>query len=116
MHEAMGEETDRGAGALADRPRGDGTPCRRTGYFADGDTLATPRAQDAEHHVPSRPETVTWDWFPVDRPSVLTIRSGDTVRINALSHAGVTQNDDPDSYLASLGVERDEILQDVRDF
>ena len=77
---------------------------------------APARGQDAEPHVPSRPENVTWGWFPVDRPPVLTIRSGDTVRIDTLSHAGATQNDDPDSYLGSLGVEPDEILQDVRDF
>jgi len=78
--------------------------------------LTTVRGQDVEHHVPSRPETVTWGWFPVDRPPVLTIRSGDTVRIDTLTHAGATQDDDPDTYLGSLGVESDEILPDVRDF
>ena len=78
--------------------------------------LITAWGQDVEHHLPSRPETVTWGWFPVDRPPVLTIRSGDTVRIDTLTHAGATQDDDPDTYLGSLGVESDEILPDVRDF
>ena len=37
-----------------------------------------------EHSVGSRPETVSWGWFPLDKPPVLTIASGDTVRIEML--------------------------------
>lgn len=66
--------------------------------------------------VPSRPETVVWGWFPIDRPPVLTIQSGDTVRIDTLSHAGATQDEHPIELLGSLGVRPDEILQDVLDF
>ncbi len=77
---------------------------------------ATPGSQTGERFVPSRPETVTWGWFPVDRPPVLTIQSGDTVRIDTLTHAGATQDEDPVTYLGALGVEKDEILQDVLDF
>ena len=73
-------------------------------------------AQDADHFVPSRPETVSWGWFPLDKPPVLTIDSGDTVRIDTLSHAGATQNDHPDLSLGLLGVTPDEILPDVLDF
>ena len=75
-----------------------------------------PVAQQDEHFVPSRPETVTWGWFPIDRPPVLTIRSGETVRIDTLTHAGATQNDHPETFLGSLGVEPGEILQDMLDF
>ena len=77
---------------------------------------ATPAQQGDELFVPSRPATVTWGWFPIDRPPVLTIQSGDTVRIDTLSHAGATQNEEPDTFLGALGVEPDQILQDVRDF
>ena len=73
-------------------------------------------AQDGEHFVPSRPETVSWGWFPLDKPPVLTIDSGETVRIDTLSHAGATQNDHPDLSLIVLGVTPDEILPDVLDF
>ena len=76
----------------------------------------TAAAQDADHFVPSRPETVSWGWFPLDKPPVLTIDSGDTVRIDTLSHAGATQNDHPDLSLGLLGVTPDEILPDVLDF
>ena len=76
----------------------------------------TAAAQDADHFVPSRPETVSWGWFPLDKPPVLTIDSGDTVRIDTLSHAGATQDDHPDLSLIMLGVTPDEILPDVLDF
>ena len=73
-------------------------------------------AQDGDHFVPSRPETLSWGWFPFDKPPVLTIDSGETVRIDTLSHAGATQNDHPDLSLIVLGVTPDEILPDVLDF
>ena len=73
-------------------------------------------AQDADHFVPSRPETVSWGWFPIDKAPVLTVDSGDTVRIDTLSHAGATQDDHPDLSLGLLGVTPDEILPDVLDF
>ena len=75
-------------------------------------------AQQAEpaHHVLSTPENIVWGWFPIDREPVLTIRSGETVRIDTLTHAGATQAEDPERYLNQFGVAPEEILQDVIDF
>ena len=70
----------------------------------------------ADHVLPSRPENVTWGWIPIDAQPALTIRSGETVRIDTLSHHGSTQDEDPVTFLPKLGVKGDEILQDVRDF
>lgn len=70
--------------------------------------------QQADHHLGSRPETVVWGWFPVDAPPVLAIQSGDTVRVDTLSHAGTTQNEHPGAYMRSFGIEG--VLQDVIDF
>lgn len=69
-----------------------------------------------DHLVPSRPETVTWGDFPSDRAPVLRMKSGESVRINTLSHAGATQDEEPVAYLASLGVPREQVLGDVIDF
>ena len=69
-----------------------------------------------DHYVPSRPDSLTWGWFPTDAPPVLTIQSGETVRIDTLSHAGATQEIHPEVSLGELGVEPDEILKDVLDF
>ena len=66
--------------------------------------------------VPTLPETVSWGWFPLDKQPVITLASGDTVRIETLSHAGATQDEHPDSALGALGVEPSEILPDVIDF
>ena len=44
------------------------------------------------------------------------MKSGETVRIDTLSHQGATQQEDPIAMLAKYGVKREEILQDVLDF
>jgi acetamidase/formamidase len=69
-----------------------------------------------DHVLASRPENLTWGWYPTDARPVLTIQSGETVRIDTLSHHGSTQDEDPVTFLAKYGVKEDEILQDVRDF
>jgi acetamidase/formamidase len=71
---------------------------------------------EADHYVPSTPENVSWGWYPLDKEPVLRIRSGETVRINTLTHVGATQDDDPVAYLSGLGIERDQIPQDLVDF
>jgi acetamidase/formamidase len=74
------------------------------------------QAQTTEHYLPSRPDTVSWGWYPVDKSPLLTIQSGDTVRVDTLSHAGSTQREHPTSFLGGLGVASEDILQDVIDF
>ena len=96
--------------------RSRGSYWRVTTVLLAGILGATPAGQSTEHFVPSRPETVTWGWYPIDRPPVLTIGSGETVLIDALTHAGATQNENPETYFGAFGVERDEILPDVFDF
>ena len=64
------------------------------------------RVVEADYFVPSRPETLNWGWYPIDKQPVVTIRSGETVRINTLTHVGATQNEDPVEYLTGLGVPR----------
>jgi acetamidase/formamidase len=67
-------------------------------------------------HVASRPETVVWGEFPIDRTPVVTVKAGEVVRIDTLSHQGATQDEDPIAYLGSMGVKKEEVLQDVIDF
>jgi len=71
---------------------------------------------EADHHVLSRPENLSWGWYPIDKKPVLSIRSGETVRVDTLTHAGATQDENPIAYLTGLGVPREEILKDVLDF
>ena len=70
---------------------------------APGDAARQDQAVEADHFVPSRPETVSWGWYPIDKEPVVTIQSGQTVRINTLTHAGTTQREEPVAYLTGLG-------------
>lgn len=69
-----------------------------------------------DHRVPTRPQTTSWGWFPVDKPPVLTMRSGETVEVQTLTHVGAVQDEEPVAYLTGLGVPPDQILDDVVDF
>ncbi len=71
---------------------------------------------EADHHVPSRPQNLSWGWFPIDKEPVLSIDSGETVRIETLTHAGATQDEDPSTFLAGMGVPPEEVLDDVKEF
>jgi acetamidase/formamidase len=82
----------------------------------EGDGTRAQSAMAADVYVPSRPETITWGAFPIEKPPVATVKSGQTVRIDTLSHAGSTQDEEPVAFLAKYGVGRDEVLQDVLDF
>src|SRR5262245_22425155 len=53
-----------------------------------------------DHFVPSTPENVVWGGFPIDRPPVLTMQSGETVRIDALSQSGATGTTSPTAFFA----------------
>jgi acetamidase/formamidase len=74
-----------------------------------------PRRPD--HFVGAGPENVVWGGFPIDQPPVLTIDSGDTVRIDVISQSGATNaTADPVTYFGQFGVQPAEVLQDVIDF
>lgn len=70
-----------------------------------------------DYFVGARPENVVWGGFPIDQPSVLTIQSGDTVRIDTISQSGATSTAaDPVAYFGQFGVKPGEVLDDVKDF
>ncbi len=70
---------------------------------------------DGDHYLPSRVDEVLWGYLPraQDRP-VLTVRSGRTVTIDALSHEGLLEDQgrDPVAWFAGQGVPRDQVLTD----
>ncbi|MDP1873377.1 acetamidase/formamidase family protein [Phenylobacterium sp.] len=76
-----------------------------------GPAMAQPAAHDA--YLRSTPETVLRGSISATRTPVLRITSGQTVRIDTVSHGGLTS--DPVAYFAQAGITADEILQDVKD-
>jgi acetamidase/formamidase len=63
----------------------------------------------------SRPETVVWGYISAKTPPVLRIKSGTTVRIDTLSHQGLTTDVDPETYFGRAGIKPEDVLQDAKD-
>jgi acetamidase/formamidase len=64
-------------------------------------------------HVPSTPMTVTRGIITSDLPPVAHIKSGETVRIDTVSHQGLT--DDPVKFFAQAGIPASQVLKDAVD-
>jgi acetamidase/formamidase len=70
-----------------------------------------------DYYVSAQPQDVVWGGFPIGRPPVLTIESGDTVEIDTISQSGATNNAaDPITYFGQFGVPAGQVLKDVTDF
>jgi acetamidase/formamidase len=63
----------------------------------------------------STPETVIWGYITADVPPALTIKSGQTVRIDTVSHQGLLAREDPAEFFGKAGIPRDQVLQDAID-
>ena len=74
-----------------------------------------PSKATPDHMLRSTPDTVVWGYLAADIPPVLTIRSGQTVRIDTLSHQGVVNLADPASFFGRAGITREQVLQDAID-
>nr|WP_321166874.1 acetamidase/formamidase family protein [Arthrobacter sp. Leaf234] len=69
-----------------------------------------------DSYLSSTPDEVLWGYVPtVHATPVMTIRSGRTVTIDALSHEGILEDQgrDPLEYFGSLGVDRSSVLTDA---
>lgn len=63
----------------------------------------------------STPETVSWGWISAQRAPVLRLRSGQTVRIETVSHQGLNTRLDPVAFFRQGGIPPAAVLQDARD-
>jgi acetamidase/formamidase len=71
------------------------------------------KAPDAT--LKSTPETVVWGYFAADIAPALRIKSGQTVRIDTVSHSGVNTDVDPVTYFGRAGIPADQVLKDAID-
>jgi acetamidase/formamidase len=74
-----------------------------------------PSGAVADASLRSTPDTVIWGYFAADAPPVLRIRSGQTVRIDTVSHSGMNTADDPVTFFGRGGIAPDQVLADVID-
>ncbi len=63
----------------------------------------------------STPQNVVWGYITADLPPALTIRSGQTVKIDTVSHQGLLTKDDPVTFFGAAGIPPDQVLQDATD-
>ena len=63
----------------------------------------------------STPDTVVWGYFAADIPPALRIKSGQTVKIDTVSHGGVNTGVDPVTFFARNGIPADQVLNDAID-
>jgi acetamidase/formamidase len=74
---------------------------------------AAAKAPDAT--LRSTPDTVVWGYLTSDAPPVLTVKSGQTVRIDTISQAGLTTADDPVTFYGRGGIAANGVLKDMSD-
>lgn len=60
-------------------------------------------------------DTALWGWFPTSRPSVLTVKSGTVVKIDAINQSGVSDPRGPVAYFEALGVPADQVLPELEE-
>ncbi len=73
-------------------------------------------ALPGDHYLPASPETVLWGRLPCAADAaVLTIRSGETVTIDTVSHEGILEDHgkDPLGYFTGQGVAPEAVLEDA---
>jgi acetamidase/formamidase len=63
----------------------------------------------------STPQTVIWGYITADLPPAMTIKSGQTVKIDTVSHQGLLAKDDPVTFFGAGGIPPDQVLQDATD-
>src|SRR5207245_781659 len=69
-----------------------------------------PAPYRVDAHVPSNSATVVWGYLPAGRPPVLTVRSGQTVKIDTVSHQGLLSGMDPVKFFGAAGISPHQVL------
>lgn len=62
----------------------------------------------------SSPDTVLWGYIAANLPPALSVKSGAIVEVEALSHQGLTTQNDPEKFFANYGIPGGEVLPDAK--
>jgi acetamidase/formamidase len=81
--------------------------------LADHFNLSQSQPARADAKLPSTPETVLWGYLAANLTPALTIKSGETVEIETLSHQGLTTDRDPAKFFAAYGMAAEDVLPDA---
>src|SRR5216683_4454352 len=89
--------------------------CVVTGLAATAAAQTVPPKATPDATLRSTPETVIWGYLTADLPPALTIKSGQTVKIDTVSHQGLLTKDDPVTFFGAGGIPPEQVLQDATD-
>ncbi|HEY7558936.1 MAG TPA: acetamidase/formamidase family protein [Candidatus Binatia bacterium] len=73
-----------------------------------------PRSIEPDASLSTSPDTVLWGYIAANLPPALTIQPGQIVEIEALSHQGLTTDEDPEKFFAGYGIPAQEVLPDAK--
>jgi acetamidase/formamidase len=76
--------------------------------------VAMKNTAQSDAALKSTPDTVLWGYIAANLPPALTIRSGQIVEIEALSHQGLTTGKDPEKFFSAYGIPSHEVLPDAK--
>lgn len=73
------------------------------------------KLDSASTHIMLRatPETVSWGWIAADRKPVLRVRSGQTIRIDTVTHQGLNTDRDPVEFFGRAAIEAKAVLPEA---
>ena len=89
--------------------------CMMAGLAWSAGAQTVPPKATPDATLRSTPETVIWGYLTADLPPALTIKSGQTVKIDTVSHQGLLTKDDPVTFFGQAGISQDQVLQDAID-
>lgn len=69
-----------------------------------------------DHHLRSTPDNLHWGGFPINATPGLRMKSGEVVRVDALSQQGLTSSLSPVDYMGQFGIKPEEVLADATAF
>src|SRR5690348_14872072 len=61
----------------------------------------------------SSPDTVLWGYLAANVPPAVTVKAGEVVDLECLSHQGLTTERDPVKFFSAYGIGRDQVLADA---
>ncbi|GAA1385936.1 acetamidase/formamidase family protein [Pseudonocardia kongjuensis] len=91
-------------------------PAAAQGVLPDGPLQPGQGDIPGDHYLGSEPDAVRWGYVPaIGAEPVLTVRSGQTVTIDTVSHEGILEDQgrDPVAWFARHGVAADGVLTDA---
>jgi acetamidase/formamidase len=86
---------------------------KRNVSSADAPSHSIDSPQQPNATLRATPGTVLWGYLAANLPPALTVKPGEIVEIETVSHQGLTTNKDPENFFAGYGIPASDVLPDA---